>query len=116
MLPMLEADRKRLLTCWKTIARMIRPRMDGRAPGSPVRSLVIQPLKESPIERSSMSSEKASDRSPAGRLVVLLSVSGMLVDMSLPSDALVDGGWCEADVPTPARGDQLDDLGRVGVL
>src|SRR5690348_5402621 len=116
MFPMLYAVRNRLLTCWKTMARMIRPRIDGRAPGSPVRSLMIQPLNASPIERSSTSREKASDRSPAGVLSEDTLVSGVLVDIARPLDALVGGGRRQADVPAATGGDELDDLGGAGVL
>src|SRR6478752_4130283 len=98
MLPMLYDERKRPLTWSKTIARMIRPRIDGRAPGSPVRSLMIQPRNASEIERSSTSSEKASERSPAGGLPAGALVSGVLVDIADLLDALVGGGRREPDV------------------
>src|SRR4051794_30469678 len=101
MLPMLLLVRNWSLTCMKMIVSRIRPSTDGSAPGSPDRTLVTQPRKASPIERSSTSRAKLCGRSVS---------AGVEVDMPVPLDALVDGCGREADVAASSGGDQLDDL------
>src|SRR6266540_2484 len=111
---MLFFDRNRSLTCVKIRASTTRPSTDGRAPGSPDRSRLTQPLPASPIERSSMSSENSPEL--AGCLPASALVWGVLVDIAGPLDVLVGGGGCQTLVTTASGRDQLDDLRSAGLL
>src|SRR3954454_10115284 len=124
---MLLALRNRLLTWLKIAARMIRPRTEGSAPGSPERSLSPYPRMASPMPRRSMSREKLLARSdvpgwPAGAGVppapvpaspwvrLVGTVASASAARSLMSDPLVHGRRSQPDVAAAAARDELHDL------
>src|SRR5579859_1828676 len=112
--------RKSVVVLAKMTTSTIRPRMDGKPPGSPLRKRPTYSRIAPSTPRGLMSAWKSARASascsvsesgaPSAGPALTFSV------MSAPSRALCRGGSGQADVAAAARRDELDELGRAGVL